>query len=610
MSCTNYVHNDPIGGSKFISGTTCTGSVAYYTLTLGQEVCMDNSKPLINLNGLVISGDCTGVTPTPTPTPINYCYLSGFTYQSAIFQCPNDGLDYFDTYGVWTFSAYTGSQFTNDHPQLSFTLTNGTDYAVVTIESNQYFTEFIYPKIDFRYTDTGCVSTTYPDWYVYTPATTQCFLTPTPSITPTQTKTPTQTPTISLTPTITPTQNQICPEQIVVSNATNALYNGTYNRLYSWTGGTFDDGWYRAETIRCFNDGQLNGISYPVYGRFDGTSYFTLIAQSFALPSTDFRLWSIIQDNTYYIPNKPCGLATSGSLGLSLSSETSSGYSYPARGQQASGYISYPSVCPTTTPTPTVTSTPTITPTNTITPSITPTTTQTPTITPSITPTQTKVSFGGTYYSASTYCDACNNVNGNFVTLYTTGATLCDDTVEFVYLDSNLTLPAGPGAIAWTGLCANPNTLASGELLSSGEIDDYILCGICFTPTPTRTPTMTPTPTKTTTPTVTPSITPTITPSISYYSYVVGFNATSGCSACNQFTGGTTITVYGPLSNGPTLNLGEILYSDTSLTTPVVDGYYATDSTSTPPDWFRVDSTFGPPFIPGQITQRAECSSC
>jgi hypothetical protein len=211
MSCTNYVHNDPIGGSKFISGTTCTGTIAYYTLTLGQEVCMDNSKPLINLNGLIISGDCTGVTPTPTPTPIDFCYISGFSYYDAVFQCPNDGLDYFDRYGVWYFSAFTGSQFTNDHPQLNFTLTNGTDFATVSIGPGQYFTEFVYPKIDFRYTDTGCVSTTYPDWYVYTPPTTQCFLTPTPTPTltptrtPTQTPTPTITPTISLTPSITPT---------------------------------------------------------------------------------------------------------------------------------------------------------------------------------------------------------------------------------------------------------------------------------------------------------------------------------------------------------------------------------------------------------------------
>jgi hypothetical protein len=166
---------------------------------------MDNSRPLINLNGLVISGDCTGVTPTPTPTPIDFCYISGFSYYDAVFQCPNDGLDYFDRYGVWYFSAYTGSILTDNHPQLNFTLTNGTDYATVSIEPGQYYTEFVYPKIDFRYTDTGCISTTYPDWYISTPPTTQCFLTRTPTNTPTPTITPTITLTSSVTQTQTPT---------------------------------------------------------------------------------------------------------------------------------------------------------------------------------------------------------------------------------------------------------------------------------------------------------------------------------------------------------------------------------------------------------------------
>jgi len=554
MNCSNYVHNDPIGGSKFISGTTCTGTVAYYTLTLGQEVCMDNSKPLINLNGLVISGDCTGVTPTPTPTPIDFCYISGFSYYDAVFQCPNDGLDYFDRYGVWYFSAYTGSNFTQSHPQLNFTLTNGTDFATVSIEPGQYFTEFVYPKIDFRYTDTGCMSTTYPDWYVYTPPTTQCFLTPTPSITPTQTQTPTPT----ITPTITPTQNQICPEQIEVSNATNALYNGTYNRLYSWTGGTFDDGWYRAETIRCFNDGQLNGISYPVYGRFDGTSYFTLIAQSLELPSTDFRLWIILQDNTYYIPNKPCGLATSGSLGLSLSSETSSSYSYPARGQQAGGYISYPSVCPTTTPTPTVTSTPTITPTITLTPTntinptltptpsvtatLTPTNTVTPTVTltPSLTPNplcpqQLTVSgvsidnlFNQTYsFYGFGYYDA--NVSTFF------NGVAPDGNTYIVYSGSNnkqVVIQKNNTSYSWIGVtnfgAGVQTSLGSPRLSITDGTYYYPQSGPgafttaylfypenCPTPTVTSTPTQTPTPTPTVTQTITPTITPTITRTIS-----------------------------------------------------------------------------------------------
>ena len=99
MSCNFYVHNDSTGGSKYISGTTCSGTEAYYTLTLGQSVCMDNTRPLINLNGLVISGACLPVTPTPSTTPYVYCYVSANTESFGTFQCPNDGLLYQDVYG-------------------------------------------------------------------------------------------------------------------------------------------------------------------------------------------------------------------------------------------------------------------------------------------------------------------------------------------------------------------------------------------------------------------------------------------------------------------------------------------------------------------------------
>ncbi len=68
MSCNTYIHNDTYGGSKNISGTTCDGTVGYYTLTYGQSICMDDSKPLLNLNGLELSGSCLAITPTPSPT--------------------------------------------------------------------------------------------------------------------------------------------------------------------------------------------------------------------------------------------------------------------------------------------------------------------------------------------------------------------------------------------------------------------------------------------------------------------------------------------------------------------------------------------------------------
>jgi hypothetical protein len=402
MSCTNYVHNDPIGGSKFISGTTCTGTVAYYTLTLGQEICMDNSRPLINLNGLVISGDCTGVTPTPTPTPIDFCYISGFSYYDAVFQCPNDGLDYFDRYGVWYFSAYTGSILTDNHSQLSFTLTNGTDFATVSIEPGQYFTEFVYPKIDFRYTDTGCVSTTYPDWYVYTPPTTQCFLTPTPTNTPTPTKTPTQTPTISLTPTntitptITPTRtvtptptatpNPLCPQQLLVTNSnTSQMPNGTYNRVTVGSGSTYEGAYLLNNT---FTLGPApDGISYAMFQYYDGTYYYNIIDR-WANISQNFGYY-VYRSNTNPFQTLE-GPSSYSNLGVTTYL-TDGGIRFPRTGQNGSGYFSYPISCPTPTPTATITPTRTVTPTQTPTPTITTTITSTITPTVSLTPTRTPV---------------------------------------------------------------------------------------------------------------------------------------------------------------------------------------------------------------------------
>ena len=80
MSCNFYVHQDPSGGAKYISGTTCSGTNAYYYLTYGQSICMDNNKPLVNLNGLIISGSCLPITPTPSTTPLEYCFVSGTTF--------------------------------------------------------------------------------------------------------------------------------------------------------------------------------------------------------------------------------------------------------------------------------------------------------------------------------------------------------------------------------------------------------------------------------------------------------------------------------------------------------------------------------------------------
>lgn len=207
MSCNFYVHNDSSGGSKYISGTTCSGTEAFYYLNIGQSVCMDNSKPLINLNGLVISGECFAITPTPTQTPNGYCWFSSKTESFGTFQCPNDGLVYQDVYGKLTLTAAREGVVVSGHSQLNFIVTNGTEFQTVSILDGQTFTEFIYPKVNFFYTETGCITQNLPDWYVDTFPVTKCPITPTPTQTPTVSPTPThtQTPTNTQTPTSTPT---------------------------------------------------------------------------------------------------------------------------------------------------------------------------------------------------------------------------------------------------------------------------------------------------------------------------------------------------------------------------------------------------------------------
>lgn len=58
MSCNTYIHNDPFGGSKYLSGTTCDGFTGEYTLNYGESICMDNDFPIITCNDLQIDDSC------------------------------------------------------------------------------------------------------------------------------------------------------------------------------------------------------------------------------------------------------------------------------------------------------------------------------------------------------------------------------------------------------------------------------------------------------------------------------------------------------------------------------------------------------------------------
>lgn len=253
-----------------------------------------------------------------------------------------------------------------------------------------------------------------------------------------------------------------------------------------------------------------------------------------------------------------------------------------------------PTSTETPTPTPTVTSTETPTPTPSVTATLTPTTTETPTPTPTvtptvtstvtptttITPTPTQARFSFTVSSGSTGYEACHG--GSSVTIWGDNSIFDDN--DFFY-DSE----TGPVTTDMSGFYSSGGDVC--ELISDGTTTPLGVFSLCASPTPT--PTMTPT--TTVTPTVTPTSTVTPTPSIGYYTYSLGYDASSTSTACSNFSS-SPILVYAPLIGGVGPNVGETLYSDTATTTPVSNGNYSNGV-----DYFVVTGGSG------LITSRGNC---
>ena len=107
---------------------------------------------------------------------------------------------------------------------------------------------------------------------------------------------------------------------------------------------------------------------------------------------------------------------------------------------------------------------------------------------------------------------------------------------------------------------------------TGGEVGGFFLCSALptLTPTPTSSVTPTVTPTNTETPTPTTTNTPSPTPTIGYYIYSLGYDAGSSSTAC----GAVPSNYYLSPTLNP-LNVGDTIYTDTSLTTPASDGYYS-----------------------------------
>lgn len=109
------------------------------------------------------------------------------------------------------------------------------------------------------------------------------------------------------------------------------------------------------------------------------------------------------------------------------------------------------------------------------------------------------------------------------------------------------------------------------------------------TPTNTQTSTQTSTPTPTTTTTLTATQTPTLTqtptntPTPFNYSFALGSGDTQN-GACAA----STTSLYTTRSQGPTIEVGDELYTNASTTIPAPDGYYS-DGTN----WYRVTGGLG-----------------
>jgi len=202
---------------------------------------------------------------------------------------------------------------------------------------------------------------------------------------------------------------------------------------------------------------------------------------------------------------------------------------------------------PTNTPSVTATNTPSVTASNT--PTNTPSVTATQTSTP--TPTHSKVAF--TVYSGTTYDSACGQYNSS-ITVY-------GDNASFDLCQTFSNVSSGPATIDMTGFIQNNARIA--QLNSTGNVLGSVTICATLTPTPTVTPTNTQTPTHT----------PTTTPTRAYYQYSLGTGSTSS-DACIDY-GSAPNTIYGTISGGPGPNVGEYLYYNSGLSTPVINGYYS-----------------------------------
>jgi hypothetical protein len=241
------------------------------------------------------------------------------------------------------------------------------------------------------------------------------------------------------------------------------------------------------------------------------------------------------------------------------------------------------------TPTPTETETPTPTPTNTETPTPTPTNTETPTPTPTETPTNTPT---GTPSVTETPTETPTNTP----TPTPTETEVLTPTPTISETPTNT--PTGTPSVSETPTNTPTETPTPTPTVTetptntstetpTPTVTETPTGTPAVTPTNTETPTETPTPTPTETPTGTPEVTPTNTetptetptptpsPVVSYEFTGFTFSPTGFTEACSA---GLQPPIY---SNCSSLALSCVLYNDSLLQVPKIDGYYVNSDQTT-----------------------------
>lgn len=136
----------------------------------------------------------------------------------------------------------------------------------------------------------------------------------------------------------------ICPTQLVITGLQEEFfgYTGVYDRLYSYSGGSFTFVYRNPFDNWVFDTPDINGLYGVAYGRNDGTNYYTI--HIVANPVNNLSSY-VIRTNVgdYAIGNVGGGFIVGGS-----NFEVIDNVAYPSPGIDGAGRfrLSYPAICP------------------------------------------------------------------------------------------------------------------------------------------------------------------------------------------------------------------------------------------------------------------------